>query len=77
MVDRYQAFLLTLELDSHIAAAQRLACSQEEVIRAISALEDELGAPLIVCRKTGAWLTGEGRKLLPLIRSRAAAPEIC
>lgn len=75
MVDKYQALLRTIELESHIAAAERLGCGQEEVIRAIAALEDEYNAPLLICRKTGAWLTPEGRRLLPLLRARAAADD--
>ena len=72
-IDIYKAFLLALELDGHIPAAQALNCPQDEVIRSITAVEEEFNAPLLVCRKTGAWLTSEGKQLLPLIRARAEA----
>lgn len=72
-IDIYKAFLLALELDGHIPAARALGCPQDEVIQAITAVEEEFNAPLLVCRKTGAWLTSEGKELLPLIQERADA----
>lgn len=74
-VNIYRAFLLALELDGHIPAARVLGCPQDEVIQAISQVEEEFNAPLLVCRKTGAWLTSEGKELLPRIRARAEAVE--
>lgn len=71
-VNIYRVFLLALELDGHIPAAAALNCPQQEVIRAISQVEEEFNAPLLVCRKTGAWLTSEGKALLPRIREKAA-----
>ena len=41
------------------------------MIQAITAVEEEFNAPLLVCRKTGAWLTNEGKQLLPFIQARA------
>ncbi len=74
-INIYQAFLLTLELDGHIPAARALGCAQDEVIQAITAVEEEFNAPLLVCRKTGAWLTSEGKQLLPCIRAKAEQPD--
>ena len=70
----YRAFLLALELDGHIPAARALGCRQNDVIRAVTQVEEEFNAPLLVCRKTVAWLTSEGRELLPRIREKAADP---
>ena len=70
-INIYRAFLLTLELDGHIPAARALDCPQLEVIQAVSQVEEEFNAPLLICRKTGAWLTREGRELLPRIREKA------
>ena len=67
----YRAFLLAWQLDGHIPAAAALGCPQNDVIQAITRVEEEFNAPLLVCRKTGAWLTEEGKVLLPRIRERA------
>lgn len=72
-INIYQAFLLALELDGHIPAAAVLGCPQDDVIQAITAVEEEFNAPLLVCRKTGAWLTSEGKQLLPQIQAKAEA----
>ena len=74
-INIYRAFLLALELDGHIPAAAALGCPQDDVIQAITKVEEEFNAPLLVCRKTGAWLTMEGKELLPRIRAKAAEAE--
>ena len=43
------------------------------MIQALTAVEEEFNAPLLVCRKTGAWLTSEGKQLLPQIQAKAEA----
>ncbi len=70
-INIYRAFLLALELDGHIPAAAALGCPQNDVIQAVTQVEEEFNAPLLVCRKTGAWLTEEGKALLPAIRAKA------
>ena len=74
-INIYRAFLLTLELDGHIPAAAALGCPQDDVIQAITQVEEEFNASLLVCRKTGAWLTSEGKLLLPRILAKAEATD--
>ncbi|HEY4220090.1 MAG TPA: LysR family transcriptional regulator, partial [Myxococcota bacterium] len=55
-LDQLQAFIAVVEEGSVRKAAARLHISQPPLTRKLSALEDELGAPLFTRRSTGMSL---------------------
>lgn len=63
-----EAFLAAAELGSLTAASESLGYTQSGVTRMISALENELGFPLLLRSKKGVSLTENGRSILPLCR---------
>lgn len=68
-IDRYEIFLITVELGNITAAADRLGYTQSGVSRAIAMLEEELGFALFVRSQKGVHLTGSGEQVLDAIRS--------
>lgn len=67
-MDKYQAFIKVVELKSVTRAAEALGCTQSGVSHIISALEEDLGLPLLYRSRSGARLTDAGERLLPYIR---------
>lgn len=65
---KYRAFAVTAEMHNITRAAGRLGYTQSGVSHLVSALEEELGVPLLVRAKSGTELTAEGAALLPYIR---------
>ena len=68
-VQKYMAFIKTVECGSFTKAAQILHYSQSGVSRMISDLEKEWGIVLLERGKTGVTLTSDGLKLLPHAKS--------
>ena len=68
-LQKYRAFAAAVEQGSFTKAAQVLNYTQSGVSRMISDLEREWGLVLLERGKSGVRLTGDGRKLLPLVRN--------
>ncbi len=66
---QYNLFLKAAELGSLTLAAEAMGCTQSNVSHAVSALEKELGVPLLTRGRKGARLTPEGERLLPLMQA--------
>ncbi len=68
-LQKYQAFLKTIEHGSFTKAAELLNYSQSGISRMISDLEKEWNLTLLERGRSGVWLTSQGEKLLPFIKS--------
>lgn len=67
-LQKYQAFLKTVEYGSFTKAAELLNYSQSGISRMISDIEKEWNLTLLERGKSGVWLTSQGEKLLPFIQ---------
>ena len=67
-INKYQAFVTTVEQRSITRAASKLGYTQTGISHLISALESDLGVPLLIRSKTGTVLTPEGADLLPYVQ---------
>lgn len=70
---QYEIFCRTAELRSLTKAAEAEGITQSAVSHIVAGLEKELGVPLLVRSRTGARLTPEGEKLLPLMQAAVSA----
>lgn len=68
-LQKYLAFVKTVEYGSFTRAAEILNYSQSGISRMISDLENEWGIPLLERGKAGVKLTSDGLKLLPYAQS--------
>ena len=68
-IQKYEAFLKTIELGSITKAAEALRYSQSGISRMIQEVEKELSLPLLERGRGGVRLTAEGTKLLPQIKA--------
>ena len=75
MMDRLRSFALVAEHGTFTAAARHAHLSQPALTAAIAKLEGEVGARLFRRGPAGAFLTAEGRALLPRARAALAAVE--
>lgn len=66
---KYEAFIKTVELGSLTRAANDLGYTQSGISHMINALEEELGATLLLRDRSGVKITPEGMQLLPYIRN--------
>ncbi|MDU9375665.1 HTH-type transcriptional activator CmpR [Methanocorpusculaceae archaeon Sp1] len=64
-IQKYQAFIKTVESGSFTKAAEALGCSQSGISRMIHDLETEWKVALLERSRAGVRLTSEGLKLLP------------
>ncbi len=64
-IQKYQAFIKTVEYGSFTKAAEALGCSQSGISRMIHDLETEWKVSLLERNRAGVRLTSEGLKLLP------------
>ncbi|MDV0443246.1 LysR family transcriptional regulator [Methanorbis rubei] len=64
-IQKYQAFIKTVESGSFTKAAEALGCSQSGISRMIHDLETEWKVALLERSRAGVKLTSEGVKLLP------------
>lgn len=64
-IQKYMAFIKTVETGSFTDAARQLSYSQSGISRMISDLENEWKVSLLERGKTGVRLTSDGYKLLP------------
>lgn len=67
-MQKYVAFVKTVELGSFTKAAEVLNYTQSGISRMIGDLEEEWGISLLERRKSGVSLTSDGLKLLPQIQ---------
>jgi DNA-binding transcriptional LysR family regulator len=67
-VSKYEAFARVVELGSLTRAAEELGCTQSAVSHTISALEEELGFPVLTRSRAGVKLTADGERVLPAVR---------
>lgn len=72
-IQKYQAFLKTIEYGSITKAAEALSYSQSGVSRMIQEVEKELGLSLLERGRGGVRLTSEGVKLFPQIKALCSA----
>lgn len=68
-IQKYEAFLKTVEYGSITKAAQALGYTQSGVSHMLNALENEWGVTLLTRDYTGITLTADGLRLLPLVCS--------
>lgn len=68
-IQKYMAFIKTIELGSFTKAAECLSYSQSGISRMISDLEKEWKVSLLERGKNGVRLTSDGCKLLPYAKS--------
>lgn len=68
-IQKYQAFVTTVETGSFSVAARTLSYSQSGVSRMIADLENDWGVQLLERSKAGVRLTSDGLKLLPHARA--------
>ena len=71
-LQKYAAFVKTVETGSFTRAAALLHYSQSGVSRMIADLEQEWGVTLLERGKAGVVLTGDGARLLPHARALCA-----
>lgn len=64
-IQKYMAFVKTIELGSFTKAAEALSYSQSAISRMIHDLEKEWKVSLLERSKNGVKLTSDGYKLLP------------
>ena len=67
-IQKYQAFVATVELGSFTKAAEALSYSQSGVSRMVADLEREWKVALLERGRGGVRLTSEGTRLLPHVR---------
>ena len=70
---KVDALLLALERGSLTAAAEEMGYTQSGLTNMMNSLENELGFPLLVRKKSGVRLTVEGEKLLEPLRALSEA----
>ena len=68
-IQKYEAFLKTIELGSITKAAEALCYSQSGISRMIQEVEKELSLSLLERGRGGVRLTAEGTKLLPQMKT--------
>lgn len=66
-IQKYEAFLKTVEYGSLTKAAQVLGYTQSAISHMLNALESEWGVTLLTRDRSGVCITSEGLQLLPLI----------
>ncbi|MCC6095198.1 MAG: LysR family transcriptional regulator [Eubacterium sp.] len=64
-IQKYLAFVKTVEFSSFSKAAEALVCSQSSISRMISDLEKDLDITLLERDRNGVVLTSDGTRLLP------------
>lgn len=74
-IQKYMAFVKTVEYGSFTKAAEKLHYSQSGISRMIQDLETEWKVTLLERNRTGISLTSEGMKLLPHARNLCAEYE--
>ena len=74
-VNKYEAFMRTVELGSITRAAESLGVTQSAVSHMISSLEGELGFALLRRSRSGAHPTAEGERVIPSIRGILSSQE--
>lgn len=68
-LSKYRVFVAAVEAGSLTRAADALGCTQSAVSHSIDSLEQELGFALLLRKRAGIKLTGEGERLLPAVRN--------
>lgn len=74
-VNKYEAFMRTVELRSITRAAESLGVTQSAVSHMISSLEGELGFALLKRSRSGAYPTADGERVIPAIRGILSSHE--
>lgn len=74
-LQKYRAFLTTIEYGNFTKAAEILQYSQSAISRMIQDLESEWNVMLLERKRTGVILTSDGIRLLPFIKNVCNAYE--
>lgn len=67
-IQKFQAFVRTVDLGSFTKASEALSCSQSGISRMIGDLEKEWNVTLLERGRAGIRLTPDGERLLPMAR---------
>ncbi|SFG09377.1 DNA-binding transcriptional regulator, LysR family [Desulfotomaculum arcticum] len=68
-IQKYEAFLKTVEYGSLTKAAQVLGYTQSAISHMLNALESEWGVTLLLRDRSGVCITSNGLQLLPIVRN--------
>lgn len=68
-IQKYEAFLKTVEYGSLTKAARELGYTQSAISHMLNALEKEWGVTLLTRDRSGVGITSDGLQLLPLVRN--------
>ncbi|MDF2570678.1 MAG: cmpR [Neobacillus sp.] len=68
-IQKYEAFLKTVEYGSLTKAAQALGYTQSAISHMLNALEGEWGVTLLTRDRSGVCITSDGLQLLPLVQN--------
>ncbi len=68
-IQKYEAFLKTVEYKSLTKAAQVLGYTQSAISHMLNALESEWSVTLLTRDRSGVCITSDGLRLLPLVRN--------
>ncbi|MBP2638818.1 MAG: cmpR [Firmicutes bacterium] len=68
-IQKYEAFLKTVEYGSLTKAARELGYTQSAISHMLNALEKEWGVTLLTRDRSGVVITSDGLQLLPLVRN--------
>jgi DNA-binding transcriptional LysR family regulator len=68
-IQKYEAFLKTVEYGSLTKAARELGYTQSAISHMLNALEKEWGVTLLTRDRSGVDITSDGLQLLPLVRN--------
>lgn len=74
-IDKYSVFSRTVKLGSLTKAAESFGITQSAVSHIIAGLEDEFGFKLLTRSRTGAKLTPNGARIMPIIDRILSADE--
>lgn len=69
MISRYGIFCEAVACGSFTRVAEKYGYSQSAVSQSVKALEQELGATLVIRRRDGIVLTGDGQEYYPYIQA--------
>ena len=76
-IEKARALICVIEEKSISAAAEKMGYTPSGVSRMMTALEEEIGFPLLIRKKEGVSMTDDCQKMLPSIRELIRSDEEC